>query len=71
MILFIAVLPLMLINIRNIRRAGARRMSAGAGSPGVGPRQPYRSVFVRRLPLRIAVIAICVVWFAAHAGPAS
>jgi alpha-glucoside transport system permease protein len=38
-------------------------MSASVGSPGVAPGQPYRSVFVRRLPLRIVVIALCVAWF--------
>jgi alpha-glucoside transport system permease protein len=38
-------------------------VSAATGSAGVGPRQPYRSVFVRRLPLRIVVIAICAIWF--------
>jgi alpha-glucoside transport system permease protein len=38
-------------------------MSAGVGSPGVGPGQPYRRVFIRRLPLRILVIALCVAWF--------
>lgn len=38
-------------------------MSAGIGSPGVAPGESYRSVFVRRLPLRVAVIAICLVWF--------
>jgi alpha-glucoside transport system permease protein len=38
-------------------------VSGSLNTPAVGPAQPYRSVFVRRLPLRIAVIAVCVVWF--------
>ena len=37
-------------------------MSSVSRSPGVAPGRSYRSVFVRRLPLRAAVIAICVVW---------
>jgi alpha-glucoside transport system permease protein len=33
--------------------------ATGAGSSGM---KPQRSVFVRRLPLRVAVIAICFIW---------
>jgi alpha-glucoside transport system permease protein len=37
-------------------------MSAVTGSPGVGGARPQRSVFVRRAPLRFAVIAIALLW---------
>jgi alpha-glucoside transport system permease protein len=33
-----------------------------SASPGVGPMKPQRSTFVARAPLRIAVIAICLIW---------
>ena len=67
-ILFVAVLPLMLINIRNIRRQGLAHDRGARLTRASGRARSYRSVFVRRLPLRIAVIAICVIWFAADAG---
>ncbi len=39
-------------------------MTAQTSSNGSGPGpSPWRSVFVRRAPLRFAVIAICFVWF--------
>jgi alpha-glucoside transport system permease protein len=37
-------------------------MSAKPGTMGVAAGKPQRSVFVRRLPLRAAVVAICLIW---------
>lgn len=37
-------------------------MSTDVRSMGVAAGKPQRSVFVRRLPLRAAVVAICLIW---------
>ena len=65
-VLFMAVLPVMFINLRNFD--ASRRRDDGAGPattsqrPGVGRVAAGGRRCSRSLPLRIAVVVICLLW---------
>ena len=63
-LLFVAVLPVMYLNLRNFRRQQAQGMTAPAQP--IEARQArvaaWRPAFMRSLPLRLSVLAICFLW---------
>ena len=70
-VLFIAVLPVMFLNLRNFRRQAAMSMAATATAVDRAPRTAnrfWRAPMLESLPLRISVLVICFLWTIPTAG---
>ena len=71
-VLFIAVLPVMVLNLRNFRRQAGDVMTAPRRADRPRPRSKarrfWRAPLLNSLPLRLSVIVICFLWTLPTAG---